>query len=149
MIESSGNTLRADSRCTLQERILSTIPKVFDPRQSKLHHKGSPWKGVRKLLRSAFIGSQAHTSRVLLAYNAEGYPILRKSMWQVPMLQQCHKITVWTIHPDERPMALRSMGTGHHGTLSDGDVTTQVPSYRDQLLHQMGRGRTTGNHHKE
>ena len=27
------------------------------------------------------------------------------------------------------PMAFRTMGIGHHGTLFDGDAITQVPSY--------------------
>ena len=109
MIESSGNTFCADSEYTIQERFLPIVPKVFDPRWSELRHKGSPWKGVQKPLRGAIIGPETHTSRVLLTYNAEGCPILREGMWQVSTLQQCHKATVWTTHPDECPMALRSM----------------------------------------
>ena len=80
---------------------------------------------VWKPLRGVIIGPQAHTSKVLLAYNAEGCPILRK----VSTLQQCRKATVRTTYPDERPMAYRSMGTGHHRTFFDSNAITKVPCY--------------------
>ena len=114
------------------------MPKMFDPRQGRLCHERSPWRGVWKPLRGAIIGPQAHTSRVLLAFNVEGYPILREGIWQVPTLQQCRKATVRTTHPDKRLMAFRSIGTKHHRTLSNGNATTQVPCCWDWLLHQMG-----------
>ena len=34
------------------------------------------------------VSPQAHMSKVLLAYHSKECPILRKSMWQVPTLQQ-------------------------------------------------------------
>ena len=46
------------------ERFLPTIPKMFDPQQSKLHHEGSPWKGVWKPLEGAIVGPQVCTTRV-------------------------------------------------------------------------------------
>ena len=67
-------------------------------------HKGV---GVRKPLRGAIIGPQAHMSGVLLAYNVEGCLILHEDIWQVPMLQKCYKETVQTTYPDERPVASR------------------------------------------
>lgn len=145
----SSSTLCANSSYVIQERLLLTIPKVFDPPWSGLHHEGSPWKGVWKPLRGMIIGPQAHTNRVLLVYNAKGCPILHEGMWQVLALQQCHKAIVRTTHVDECLMAFRSMGSRHHGTLSNGNVTTQVPYCWDWLLHQIGRSRTTGNHHGE
>ena len=81
-----GRTLRANSGCAIQERFLPTIPKVFDLRRSGLPHEGSPWRGVWKPLRSMIIGLQAHISMVLLAYNVKGCLILRKGMWQVPIM---------------------------------------------------------------
>ena len=41
-----------------------------------------------KPLEGVIVGAQARTSRILLAYHVEGCPILRKSMRQVPTLQQ-------------------------------------------------------------
>ena len=49
-------------------------------------------------------------SKVLLAYNVEGCPILREGMWKVSTLQRSHKATVRTTHLDERPMLFAQWG---------------------------------------
>lgn len=114
----------AESRCNIQERLHSIIPKVFVLKRSKLLNEGSPWMGVWEPLRGMIVGPQAHKNRVLLAHTTEGCPILCESMWQMPILQQCHKAAIKAIHPNERPMAFRLIGIGYHGTLSNSNATT-------------------------
>ena len=44
-------------------------------------------------------------------------------------------------------MTLRTMGTGHFGSLPFGNKADEVFSGGHQLLHQMGGSRTVGKYH--
>ena len=52
-------------------------------------------------------------------------------------------------HTNEQPLAIRLLGIGHSRTLPHGNMATQVPCYRDRLLHQIGQGRTIAHYHGE
>ena len=44
-------------------------------------------------------------------------------------------------------MTLRTMGTGHFGSLPFGNKVDEVFSGEHRLFHQMGGGRTVGKYH--
>ena len=84
---------------------------------------------------STIAGSQAHTSRVLLAYYIEGHSVLREGVQQMPMLQQHYITTVRTTYPNECFLTIHLMGAQHNGTLPYGNTTSQIPRLKDQLFH--------------
>ena len=75
--------------------------------------------------------SQTYMSKLLLAYNTKGRPILRKDVRQVPMFPQCYQTTVGTTYSNECLMALRPIGTPHLGTFPYGNAATQIPRRRN------------------
>jgi len=82
--------------------------------------------------------TQVDSSRILLAYHAEGCPSLCQSLRQMPKVQQHHQIANGRAQPDDDPMAFYSIGIGNHGPIPNSDETTEVPSGRHRLLYQIG-----------
>ena len=57
---------------------------------------------------------QTHMSRILLAH---------------------HTATVRISHPNERSLAICSVGAQRNGTLPHGNTAAQVPCHKNRLLH--------------
>ena len=74
------------------------------------------------------IGEQANSSRILLAYYAEGHANLCQSLQQVLEIRQRHQTTVQGTHPYDRPVVVRSMGIRYHGPLPNSSQATKVTS---------------------
>ncbi|XP_030958282.1 uncharacterized protein LOC115980140 [Quercus lobata] len=66
---------------------------------------------------------------------------------RVPAIQQRPQATIGIPHPNGGTVALRTMGTGHFGSLPFGSKADEVSSGGHRLLHQMGGGRTVGKYH--
>ena len=58
---------------------------------------------------------------------------------QMSKVQQRHQTANRRAHPNEGPMAFRSIGIEHHGPIPNSNETVAVPNSRHRLLHQMGR----------
>ena len=70
-IEVPSIAICANKRCSLQKRILTTVPKVFELRGSGLRNEKSSRGYLWKPLRGTVVGAQDDPSWVLLANYAE------------------------------------------------------------------------------
>ena len=116
-IEVPSIAIWANKRCTLQKRILATVPKVFKPRGSRLRNERSSRGYLWKPLKGTVVSAQADPSWVLLANYAERRTSLRQDLRQVLEIQQFHQITIRRANTHDGPLANRSMGTRYHGSL--------------------------------
>ena len=58
---------------------------------------------------------------------------------QMSKVQQRHQTTDRRAHPNDGPMAFRSMMIGHYGPIPNNNEIVEVPNSWHRLLHQMGR----------
>ena len=84
-----------------------------------------------------------------MAYHAERCPCIRQSLRQVPKVWQPNQATGRRAHPNDGPMAFRSIGVRYHGSVPTSGQTFKVSSSWYKLLHQVGRSRNPGHHHEE
>ena len=77
----------ADQGCLIQERFLSTVPKVLEPWRSRLCNERSSRGYLWISLRGTVVSTQVNPSWVLLAHYAQGRPNLRQGLWQVSEIQ--------------------------------------------------------------
>ena len=84
-----------------------------------------------KPFRGALVGSQTITSRLLLAHHAEGHPVLRKGVRQMPTTQQHHLVAIKAAYPNEHFLTISSMGAQHNGTFPHGNASDQIPCRRN------------------
>ena len=85
--KSPSLTICADQGCLVQERFLSTVPKVLEPWRSRLRNERSSRGYLWKSLRGTVVSTQVDLSWVLLAHYAEGCPSLRQDLRQVLEIQ--------------------------------------------------------------
>ena len=67
----------------------------------------------------------------------------------MPTIRQSSTLTAGSASTNDGTLAIRAMGTRHHGTIPHRKTPTQVSRRCDRLLHQMGGSRATSNHHRE
>ena len=82
-VKGPSSVIRYDKRRLVQERLLPPIPKVFRPWGSRLRHKRSLQRDLRKPLRVTIFSTQTDSSEVLLAHHAKGCPDLCQNLRQV------------------------------------------------------------------
>ena len=51
------------------------------------------------------------------------------------MVQQCHQAAERRIDPNNSPLAIRSMGTQHNGSIPISNATIEVPCSQYRLFH--------------
>ena len=100
---------------------------------------------LRKPLRSKILIKEDHQSRLVLAIYTNRRQNIRPMLWQVSTICQLASLTTGRANANDDTLAIRTMGAQHHGTFPNWKASTQIPSCRNRLLHQMGRGRTTNN----
>ena len=93
---------------------------------------------LRKPLKVTIVGTQADSSRVLLAHHAKRCSDLCQSLRQMPKIQQYHQIAVRRVDPYDSPMAICSMRVRHYGIVPNGGAIAEVPDSGHRLLHKMG-----------
>ena len=79
--------------------------------------------------------TQVDPSRILLAYNDEGCASLCLILRQMLEVQQFHQAAVRKTDTYDSTLAVRTMGTRHHGPIPDGDPTAEILGSRHKLLH--------------
>ena len=139
--------IRSNKGHLVQERLFPSIPKVFKPQRSKLCHERSPRRDLREPLRVTVPGTQTNSSWILLAHYAEGCPDSCQNLRQISKVQQHHQVADGRTNPNDSPVAICSMGTGHHGPILNSNAAAEVPYNRHILFHQMDGSRSLGHHH--
>ena len=84
------------------------------------------------------VGTQADSSRVLLAHYAKRHSDLCQSLRQMLKIQQHHPTAVRRIDPYNNPMVVHLVEVKHYETVSNSGVTAEVPDSGHRLLHKMG-----------
>ena len=72
---------------------------------------------------------------------AKGWHCICQRLQQMLEVWQPHLAADWGTHSNDGPMAIHSVGTGHHGSIPDSISTAQICSSRYRLLHKVGRSR--------
>ena len=84
-----------------------------------------------------------------MAYNAEGRQSLRQDLRQMSKVLQFDQATFRRTNAHDGLLAIRLMGTKHHGPLLDGIKTTKVSGSWYRLFHEMGGSRSPSHYHGE
>ena len=84
-----------------------------------------------------------------MADDAEGRNLLYSRLRQMPKVQDPHPLTTKDIDPNDGTLAIRPMGSGHHGTSPRRMKAAEIPCRWHQLFHQVGGSRTTCDNHGE
>ena len=98
---------------------------------------------LHKSYKSTILVKKDRQGRLLLAIYTNRRQHIRPTMRQVPTIRQLAPLTTRRADTNDDALAFRVMGAGHHGTTPNWKTSTQIPSSRNRLLHQMGGSRTT------
>ena len=85
--KSPSLTICADHGYPIQERFLSTVPKVLEPWWSRLRNERSSRGYLWKSFRGTVVSTQFDPSWVLLTHYAQGRPSLRQGLRQMLEIQ--------------------------------------------------------------
>ena len=99
------------------KELLTPVPKVFGSRGSRLCHERSLRGDLWKPLWGTIVGTQADSSRILLAHYAEGHANSCQSLRQVSEVRQHHQTTARGTHPYDGFVAVHSVGIRYYGPL--------------------------------
>ena len=65
------------------------------------------------------------------------------------MVRQPTTLTTGSTGTNDDPLAIRAMGIGYHGPISNWKMPSQILGSCNRLLHQMGGSRATGDHYRK
>ena len=111
-IEVPSIAICANKRCALQKRILTTVPKAFEPRGSGLCNERSSRGYLWKPLRGTVVGGQDDPSWVFLANYAERRIRFRQDLRQVSEVKNLTSpqsgrtlqgLKIWLVHKVDKP----------------------------------------------
>ena len=84
-----------------------------------------------------------------MADDAEGRNLLYSRLRQMPKVQDPHPLTTRDTDPNDGNLAVRPVGSRHHGTSPSWMKAAEIRRHWHRLFHQVGGSRTTRNNHGE
>lgn len=106
-----------------------------------------PWGRLQQSLRFSVVGSEGVSTGLSLANRTSRHNCLGEKVWKMPEIQQHTPRVCWTIDTNRKPIALGPMGARSYQPNAAGKKTSQVRCGSYKLLHQVSRGRGTGDHY--
>jgi hypothetical protein len=119
--------IHPDTRDTIQKGFLTPIFTLSGQGRGRVRDERGPRRDLWQSLRSTLLSTQARPSRVLLADDVEGCNLLYSRLRQVPEIWKPHPFTTGDTYPNDGTLAVRPMGSGHHGTPPGRTKAAEIP----------------------
>ena len=84
-----------------------------------------------------------------MANDAEERNLLYSHLRQMPEVRKPHPLTTRDTDPNDGTLAVRPVGSKHHGTSPRQTKVAKIPRRWHRLFHQVGGSRTTRDNHGE
>ena len=118
-------------------------------KRRRLRTEGNACRCMWKSHRSSDIGGKSLKTWILLAHNAQRRDITSQEVQSLSRARQNLSPPIRAADFSHKPLAFSVVGARHIGTSAHWKGLMQIRRRSSGLLHQMGRSRALGYHHRK